>query len=80
MKLIGERHNIDVAALPIGDNFTMGPEDAVDAAVWLRAKHVIPIHYDTFDLIKQDTESFVSELKERGIEASALKPGESLTI
>jgi L-ascorbate metabolism protein UlaG (beta-lactamase superfamily) len=80
MKLIGERHNIDVAALPIGDNFTMGPEDAVDAAVWLRAKHVIPIHYDTFDLIKQDTESFVSELKARGIEASALKPGESLTI
>src|SRR5690606_2389856 len=48
MKLIGEAGGVDLAFLPIGDNFTMGPEDAVIAAQWVQAKHVVPIHYDTF--------------------------------
>jgi L-ascorbate metabolism protein UlaG (beta-lactamase superfamily) len=80
MKLIGERYNIDLAFLPIGDLFTMGPEDAVTAAEWLRAKRVVPIHYNTFPPIRQDASHFVKMLGERGIQGIALKPGESTTL
>lgn len=80
LKLIGERHAVDVAALPIGDHFTMGPNDALDAAVWVGAKQVIPIHYDTFPPIRQDADSFVRRLAARGIAGHALKPGESVDI
>ncbi|PHE52411.1 metal-dependent hydrolase, partial [Bacillus pseudomycoides] len=54
MKLIGELNDIDIAFLPIGDNFTMGPEDAVLAAKWIHAKTVVPMHYNTFPVIEQD--------------------------
>src|SRR5690606_22444747 len=54
MKLIGEQFDIDLAFLPIGDRFTMGPEDALIAAEWLRAKAVVPIHHSTWPLIAQD--------------------------
>ncbi|MFD0868354.1 metal-dependent hydrolase [Chlamydia abortus] len=80
MKLIGELNRIDAAALPIGDNFTMGPEDAVLAAQWVRAKKVIPLHYNTFPVIAQDPDRFVDMLKEVGIEGKALGIGESLEI
>lgn len=80
MKLIGEMNSIALAALPIGDNYTMGPEDAVYAARWLRAKRVIPIHYDTFPVIRQDADSFASMLGEHGIECHALKSKQSVTI
>jgi L-ascorbate metabolism protein UlaG (beta-lactamase superfamily) len=49
---------VDVALLPIGDNFTMGPHDAVRAVEFIEPKVVIPIHYNTFDLIAQDAEAF----------------------
>lgn len=62
MKLIGERNKIDLAFLPIGDNFTMGPEDALLAAEWIKAKKVVPIHYNTFPVIRQNPEDFVSKL------------------
>ncbi|KYG32184.1 metal-dependent hydrolase [Alkalihalobacillus trypoxylicola] len=62
MKWIGERNAIDVAFLPIGDNFTMGPEDAEIAAEWLQAKKVVPIHYNTFPLINQDGKKFTESL------------------
>ncbi|MCK9476293.1 MAG: metal-dependent hydrolase [Candidatus Muirbacterium halophilum] len=58
MKMLGETNDIYVAMLPVGDNFTMGIEDAVKAAEWLRAKIVIPMHYNTFDLIKVNVEEF----------------------
>jgi L-ascorbate metabolism protein UlaG (beta-lactamase superfamily) len=80
MKMIGKRNRIDVTALPIGDFFTMGPEDALAAAEWIGAKHVIPLHYNTFPPIQQDAEKFVAALKERGITGYALQPGESVTI
>lgn len=80
MKLIGERHNIDLAFLPIGDVFTMGPEDALVAAEWVQADFVVPIHYDTFPPIKQDGEAFVAELAEKDIRGKALKPGETLHL
>ncbi|BDG37096.1 metal-dependent hydrolase [Saccharococcus caldoxylosilyticus] len=78
MKLIGERNQIDVAFLPIGDSFTMGPEDAALAAEWLRAKTVVPIHYNTFPPIAQDPEKFVALLPD-GV-GRALKPGESIEL
>ncbi|KMZ42272.1 MULTISPECIES: metal-dependent hydrolase [Bacillales] len=80
MKLIGERHDIDLAFLPIGDVFTMGPEDALVAAEWVQADFVVPIHYDTFPPIKQDGEAFVAELAEKDIRGKALKPGETLRL
>ena len=58
MELIGKRNAIDYAFLPIGDNFTMGPDDAAYAAGLLKAKTVIPIHYNTWPLIDQDPEEF----------------------
>lgn len=80
MKLIGERNSIDLAFLPIGDLFTMGPEDAAVAAEWLRAKQVVPMHYNTFALIQQDGAAFVELLKSRGIEGRALRPGEHFIL
>lgn len=80
MQLIGRKHDIDLAFLPIGDLYTMGPEDAAEAAEWLRAKRVIPVHYNTFELIRQDGERFVQILAGRGIEGKALKPGDSIEL
>ncbi|XIG93067.1 metal-dependent hydrolase [Priestia aryabhattai] len=77
LKLIG-RHKPDLAFLPIGDNFTMGPEDAAIAAEWVQAKLVVPIHYNTFPVIKQDPHQFVESLS--GIEGKVLKAGEGLDL
>jgi L-ascorbate metabolism protein UlaG (beta-lactamase superfamily) len=63
MQLIGEE-GIDLAMLPIGDNFTMGIDDAVRAVRYIKPKKVVPMHYNTFDLIKVDAEEFKSKVKE----------------
>ncbi|WCK55500.1 metal-dependent hydrolase [Aneurinibacillus sp. Ricciae_BoGa-3] len=76
LKLIGERHPIDAVLLPIGDNFTMGPDDALQAAEWIQAGVTLPSHYDTFPVIKQDAEAFVQSLEKRGLKGKVLKPGE----
>lgn len=68
MKLIGERHAIDVAFLPIGDNFTMGPEDAAYAVSLLKPKIVVPIHYNTFPPIKQDPNVFKELVKDADVQ------------
>jgi L-ascorbate metabolism protein UlaG (beta-lactamase superfamily) len=78
MKLIGERHPIDLAFLPIGDNFTMGPEDAAAAAEFLQAKTVVPVHYDTFPPIKQDPQVFIDLLK--GNNGKIMKAGDSIEL
>lgn len=80
MQLIGEMHPIDLALLPIGDNFTMGITDAVKAVTMLKPKAVIPMHYNTFDVIQADPENFVSQVHSLGVRAQVLKPGESLKI
>lgn len=81
MKLIGELWKIDLACLPIGDNFTMGPAHAVKAAGMLKAKRVLPIHYNTFPPIKQDAGKFAADLKrETGIEGVVLKAGERVVV
>ena len=80
MQLLGERNHIDVAMLPIGDNFTMGPEDAVVAAQYLKARLVLPMHYNTFPPIHQDPLAFVSALEAKGIKGVAPAIGESFSI
>ena len=80
MKIIGDRHNIDVAFLPIGDHYTMGPDDAVLAAEWYKAELIIPIHYNTFPAIEQDGDAFVKALEERGIKGKVLQIGESIEL
>jgi L-ascorbate metabolism protein UlaG (beta-lactamase superfamily) len=81
MKLIGEAGGVDLAFLPIGDNFTMGPDDAVQAAQFVKTKHVIPIHYNTFPPIQQDADAFAEKLcRVAEIDCTVLSPGESTTF
>ncbi|MFO8082616.1 MAG: metal-dependent hydrolase [Armatimonadota bacterium] len=80
MALIGEMNSIDVAVLPIGDNFTMGPDSAVRAAQMLGAKSVVPMHYSAFDVIEQDPHAFADRLAELGIDCAVLKPGEQMDV
>lgn len=80
MKLIGDE-GIDLAVLPIGDNYTMGPEDALRAVKLLAPRHVVPIHYDTWDLIAQDPEAWSKRVSaQTSAQAHVLKPGESYTL
>ncbi len=80
MKLIGEE-GLDVAVLPIGDYFTMGPDDALRAVTFLTPGLVIPCHYDTFPPIKQDAGAFKSQVETQTTSTCApLKPGESLDL
>jgi L-ascorbate metabolism protein UlaG (beta-lactamase superfamily) len=67
---------VDIAALPIGDRFTMGPEDAVRAIDFIEPKVVIPFHYDTWPPIEQDAEAFAASVGDRA-EVRALLPGDS---
>ncbi|MDR6226651.1 metal-dependent hydrolase [Desmospora profundinema] len=80
MKLIGLQADVDLALLPIGDNFTMGPIDATLAAEWVGAKEVIPMHYNTFPMIEQDPHAFVEGLKPKGIRGRVLQPGEAASL
>jgi L-ascorbate metabolism protein UlaG (beta-lactamase superfamily) len=77
MKLIGELHPAELALLPIGDNFTMGIDDAVKAAELVNAKRTIPMHYNTFDLIMADPNEFVSKVSKKGLKAEVLAVGAS---
>ncbi len=82
MKLIG-RHGLDLALLPIGDNFTMGPADALDAldALDLLAPRLaVPMHYDTWPLIAQDAAAFAQDAAARHHPVKVLPPGASLSI
>jgi L-ascorbate metabolism protein UlaG (beta-lactamase superfamily) len=80
MKLIGEE-GIDLAILPIGDNFTMGPDDALRAVKLIEPARVIPIHYNTFDVIKQDPNAWAKQVqKETTAKATVMNPGESIEI
>jgi L-ascorbate metabolism protein UlaG (beta-lactamase superfamily) len=80
MKLIGEE-GLDLAVIPIGDNYTMGPDDALRAVKFLEPKVVIPIHYNTFDLLKQDEHAWAEQVeRETNAKVVLLKPGESYTV
>ena len=80
MQLIGEE-GLDLAMLPNGDNYTMGPDDALRATKMLQAKDIIPIHYNTFDLLKQDAGAWAKRVEaETKSKVHILKPGESFSL
>jgi L-ascorbate metabolism protein UlaG (beta-lactamase superfamily) len=80
MRLIGEE-GIDLAVVPIGDNYTMGPEDALRAVKLLSPKHVIPIHYDTWELIEQDGAKWAKQVEaETKTKVHLIKPGEKFSL
>lgn len=70
---------VDIALLPIGDNYTMGPEDAVRAVDMIGPRVVIPMHYDTFDVIRQDPADFARRIGDRA-EVVILEPGGSYSF
>ena len=69
------RGKVDVAILPIGDNFTMGPEDAAEAVGFIEPEVVIPVHYDTWPLIAQDPERFRELVGDRA-HVQVMNPGD----
>jgi len=77
--IIGEIHKPDMALLPIGDTYTMGPETAALAVEWINPKIVVPIHYNTFPVIKQDPEEFVERVsvKNPEVKVVVLEPNQS---
>jgi L-ascorbate metabolism protein UlaG (beta-lactamase superfamily) len=80
MRLVGEE-GIDLALLPIGDNYTMGPDDALRAVKLLQPKRVAPIHFDTFDLIKQDAQAWAERVRrETQAEPVVWKPGDWVEV
>lgn len=80
MSLIGDE-GIDLAVLPIGDNYTMGPADALKAVKLLRPKTVIPMHYNTWDLIAQNPTSWAEEVQsETKAKVVILSAGESFEL
>ncbi|MHA1630301.1 MAG: metal-dependent hydrolase [Candidatus Heimdallarchaeota archaeon] len=76
MKLLGELYDVDLAFLPIGSLFTMGPKEAAKALELLSCQKVIPIHYKTFPVLTKSAEEF-SEIVGPMIDVIALEPGDS---
>ncbi|MBS1248557.1 MAG: hypothetical protein MAG431_00109 [Chloroflexi bacterium] len=80
MALIGEE-GVDLAVLPIGDNFTMGADDALRAVKLISPKYVIPSHYNTWDVIKEDPEAWKTRVEaETDSQVRVLAPGESFSL
>lgn len=80
MQLIGSI-GIDLAFLPIGDNFTMGPDDALQAVQFIRPHYVIPMHYKTWPLIDQDASEWANRVSsETSSQPIVLDPGASYTL
>ncbi len=79
MKLIG-RHGLDLALIPIGDFYTMGPADAVEALNLLRPKLAVPMHYNTFPPIRQDPQVFAARAAAAGFEVRVMRAAEVLEI
>jgi L-ascorbate metabolism protein UlaG (beta-lactamase superfamily) len=77
MKLIGELYKPEIAFLPIGDRFTMGPDTAAIAARWLGVKQVVPMHYATFPLLTGTPAQLKQHLSGTDIQVLELKPGET---
>ncbi|MGX5688241.1 metal-dependent hydrolase [Arcticibacter tournemirensis] len=80
MKLTGELYTIDLAFLPIGDNFTMGIDDAVIASKFINCKNIIGMHYDTFGYIKIDKKEALAKFENAGLRLSLIDIGSSVEI
>jgi L-ascorbate metabolism protein UlaG (beta-lactamase superfamily) len=80
MKLIGVG-GLDLAVVPIGDVFTMGPDDALEAIKWLNPKRVAPCHYNTFPPIQQDADAWARQIRAHtAAEPLVLKPGGTFAL
>jgi L-ascorbate metabolism protein UlaG (beta-lactamase superfamily) len=80
MSLIGDE-GLDLAVIPIGDNYTMGPEDALRAVRLLRAGLVVPMHYSTFPVIQQDAAAWAEKVeRETSSRVLLMKPGDTITL
>lgn len=80
MKLFGELYTVDVAFLPIGDNFTMGVDDAVVSAKFVNTNAVVGMHYDTFGFIEVDKKAAVEKFSNAGIELHLIEIGKSYEL
>ncbi|MCB0359356.1 MAG: metal-dependent hydrolase, partial [Bdellovibrionales bacterium] len=80
MQLIGARYRPDVSLLPIGDCFTMGPEEAAQAARMLQTRCAIPIHFKTFDALTGTAEAFSAAMENVDAEVVVLEPGDSFDL
>ncbi|MCK5164390.1 MAG: metal-dependent hydrolase [Desulfobacula sp.] len=80
LKLIGELHAIDYLLVPIGDNFTMGIDDAVRACSFVKPGCAIPMHYNTFDVIKADPMDFKKKVEKQGINCQVLEFGQQTNL
>ena len=77
MKVIGELYRPEIAFLPIGDHYTMGPDTAAIAAKWLGARQVVPMHWSTFPLLTGTADALEQHLAGSGIEVLKIQPGET---
>lgn len=80
MKLIGEMNNVDLMLLPIGDNFTMGIDDAIKAVEFVKPKLAIPMHYNTFSVIESDPFAFKEKCEKIGVKSRVLNFGEEFIL
>lgn len=80
MKLMGDMNHIDAALLPVGDNYTMGADDALEAARLLKTDLVIPMHFGTFPVLAPDSQAFCEAAEAAGIGFQSLGYGESLDL
>ncbi len=80
MKLIGEYENLDFAVLPIGDNFTMGIDDAIIAADFIKCDKIVGVHYDTFGFIEINHDEAKQKFAAKGKELILLKIGETINL
>jgi len=82
MELLGKLEKIDYAFLPIGGTFTMGPNDAVEAVGMLKPKYVIPMHYNTWPMIKQNPQEFKEKVEKRfsNIKVLVVQPGQTIEL
>ncbi|HVV56393.1 MAG TPA: MBL fold metallo-hydrolase, partial [Mucilaginibacter sp.] len=79
MKLLADE-NLDWAILPIGDNYTMGAEDAIKATDFINCRNVIGVHYDTFPVIRIDKKETIDQFRRAGVTLKLPAIGESITL
>ncbi len=80
LEMIGRLNDLDAAAIPIGDTFTMGLEDAIIAAKFVGANLNIPMHFNTFPVIEADPHEFVRRLEAEGLTGRVMEPGQEMEL
>lgn len=80
MSCLADENGIDIAFLPIGDDFTMGPEEAIECVEIIKPRLTVPVHYDTFPYIEVDMSRFTDGMRNAGFDARVLAPGELMVL